>query len=73
MNIFGKRSDLPFFSRKNDRKKEKSLVSFTHELNIICSQTQLDDIAHEQAIIFRQLFTDHMMGFRPTKREKNLL
>ena len=30
------------FSRKSDRKKEKSVVSFTHEQNIICSQTQLD-------------------------------
>ena len=30
MNIFGKRSDLPF-SRKCDRKKEKSVDSFTHE------------------------------------------
>ena len=32
------------------------MVSFTHvdEQNIICSQTQLDDIAHEQIIIFRQ-------------------
>ena len=52
MNILGKRSDLPF-SRKSDRKKEKSTVSFTHEQNIICSQTQLDDIAHEQTIICR--------------------
>ena len=25
--------------------------SFTHEHNIICSETQLDDIAHEQTII----------------------
>ena len=29
MNILGKRSYLPF-SRKSDRKKEKSMVSFTH-------------------------------------------
>ena len=41
MNILGKRSDLPF-SRKSDRKKEKSTVSFTHVQNIICSQTQLN-------------------------------
>ena len=27
------------------------MVSFTHEQNIICSQTQVDDIAHEQTII----------------------
>ena len=50
MNILAKRSDLPF-SRKSDRKKEKSKVSFTHEQNIICSKTQLDGIAHEQTII----------------------
>ena len=38
MNIFGKGSDLPF-SRKSDREKEKSTVSFTHVQNIICGQT----------------------------------
>ena len=38
MNILGKRSDLPF-SRKSDRKKEKSMVSFTHVQKIICCQT----------------------------------
>ena len=36
---------------KTDRKKEKSMVSFMHEQSVICSQTQLDDIAHEQTII----------------------
>ena len=36
--IFGKWSDLPL-SRKSDHKKEKSVVSFTHEQNIICSET----------------------------------
>ena len=71
-NIFGKRSDLPF-SRKSDRKKEKSTVSFTHVQNIICSQTQLDGIAHEQTIICRQLFAGHVVGSWPVKREKNLL
>ena len=73
MNILGKQSDLPF-SRKSDRKKEKSTVSFTHEQNIICSQTQLDGIAHEQTIICRQLFAGHVVGSRPNmKRKKNLL
>ena len=52
MKIFGKRSDLPF-SHESDHKKEKSVVSFTHEKNIICNQTQLGDIAHEQTIICR--------------------
>ena len=60
MIIFGKRSDLPF-SRKSDRKKEKSMILFTHKQNIICSQTRLDDIAHEQTIICRQLFADHVV------------
>ena len=58
--IFGKRSDLPF-SRKTDRKKEKSMILFTHKQNIICSQTRLDDIAHEQTIICGQLFADHVV------------
>ena len=76
MNIFGKRSDLPF-SRKSDRKKNKSVVSFTHEQNIICSQTQsqtqFDDIVHEQTIICRQLFAGHVVGFRPMTWRKNSL
>ena len=72
MNILEKRGDLPF-SRKSDRKKEKSTVSFTHEQNIICSQTLLDGIAHEQTIICRQLLVGHVVGSRPMKRKKNLL
>ena len=72
MNILGKRSDLPF-SSKSVRKKEKSTVSFTQEQNIICSQTLLDGIAHEQTIICRQLFSGHVVGSRPMKRKKNLL
>ena len=72
MNILGKRSDLPF-SRKSDRKKEKSTVSFTHVQNIICSQTQLEGIAHEQTIICRQLYVGHVVSSRPMKRKKNLL
>ena len=47
------------------------MLSFTHEQNIICSQTQLDDIEHEQTIICRQLFASHVVGFWPIKRKKN--
>ena len=72
MNILRKRSDLPF-SRKSDSKKERSTVSFTHVQNIICSQTQLDGIAHEQTIICRQLFAGHVVGSWPMKRKKNFL
>ena len=50
--VSGKQDNLPF-SHKNDRKKEKTVVSFTHDQNIICSQTQLEDIAQEQTIICR--------------------
>ena len=49
-------------SRKNNRKKEKSVVSFTHEQNIICNQTQLGDIAHEKTIICKQLFAGNVVG-----------
>ena len=59
-------------SYKSDRKKEKSVVSFTHEQTIICSQIELADIAHEQTIICRQLFTGHLVDSRPMKRKKNL-
>ena len=48
------------------------MVSFTHEQNIICSQTKLNDIAHKQNIICRQLFAGHVVGSRPMKRKKNL-
>ena len=48
------------------------MVSFTHEQNIIHSQTKLDDIVHEQTIICRQLFAGHMVGSWPMKRKKNL-
>ena len=70
MYILRKQSNLPF-SRKSDRKKEKSTVSFTHVQNIICSQTQLDSIVHEQTIICKQLFTGHMVGSWPMKEIKS--
>ena len=38
------------------------MVSFTHEQNSICSQKQLNDIAHEHTIICRQLFAGHGRG-----------
>ena len=70
-NIFGKWNDLPL-PRKSDCKKEKSVVSFTHEQNSICSQKQLNDIAHEHTIICRQLFAGHVVGSQPMKRKKHL-
>ena len=75
MNIFGKRGDLFFFfSRKSDRiKKEGEKHSFIYAwAEYYFSQTQLDDIAHEQTIICRQLFAGHMVGSRPMKKKKNL-
>ena len=48
------------------------MVSFTHKQNIICSPTQMDDIAHEQTIICRQLFAGHVLGSLPMKRKKKL-
>ena len=43
-------------SRKSDHKEGESVVSFLHEQNIICSQTQLDDIAHERTTEKEQKF-----------------
>ena len=48
------------------------MVSFTHEQDIICSQTKLDDIAHQQTIILRQLLASHVEGCQPMKRKQNL-
>ena len=39
---------------------------------ISCCQTKLDDIAHEQAIICRQLYAGYVMNFQPMKMKKNL-
>ena len=61
MNILRKRTILPF-SRNSDHKKEKTAVSFTHLQNIICSQTQLDEIGHEQTVIGGQLFAGYVVG-----------
>ena len=59
------------FTRERSEGGE-SVVSFTHEQNIICSQTQLDDIAHEQTSICRQLFAGQVVGSRPMKRKEDL-
>ena len=47
------------------------MVSFRHEKKIICSQTKLDDIAHEQTITCRQLLAGHVVGFWPIKRKND--
>ena len=39
-----------------------------HEQNIIGSLTQLDNIAHKQAFIGRQLFAGNMVGSWPMKK-----
>ena len=43
------------------------MVSFMLEQNIICSQTQLDDIVHssEQMFISRQFFAGYVVGSWP--------
>ena len=40
--------------------------------NIICRQRKLDDIAHEQTIICRQLIAGHVIGSRLMRTKKNL-
>ena len=48
------------------------MASFTHEQNFICSQTQLNEIAHEQIIICGQLFAGHVVGSWLMKMKKTL-
>ena len=72
MNIFISEA-ICHFSSNSDCKKEKSVVIFMHEQNIICSQTQLDNIAHEQTIIRSQFFAGHMVDFQPIKGKKFFL
>ena len=43
-----------------------------HGFVYACNQTQLDDFAHEQTIICRQLFAGHLVGFQPMKKKNNL-
>ena len=37
------------------------MVSFTHDQNIIFSQTQFNDIVHEQTLICGHLFAGHVV------------
>ena len=48
------------------------MVLFTLEQNSICSQKQLNDIAHEHTIICRQLLAGHVVGSRPMQGKKHL-
>ena len=66
MNILGKWSHLPFFTQERWQKGEKRGFVYA------CNQTQLDDFAHEQSIICRQLFSGHMVGFWLVKKKNNL-
>ena len=47
--------------------------SFTHEHNIICSQTQLDDIAHEQTIIIYAVICTSLGGLSANEKEEQFV
>ena len=44
----------------------------SHKENIICRRRKLDDIAHEQTIICRQLIAGHVIVSRLMRRKKIL-
>ena len=46
------------------------MVSFTREQNITCSQTQLDDIAHEQTIILSAVICRSRGGLLANEKEE---
>ena len=50
---------------------QKRSLLFTYEQKIICSETQLDDIALEQTTC-RQVYAGHVVGSRAMKNKKNL-
>ena len=64
--------EAAIFTQERSQEGEKRAIIFTNEQNIICSQTWLDDIAHEKTIICRQLFAGQVVGSRPKKRKKHL-
>ena len=66
----GSKAICHFHVRAITRWRETRFHLCIHELNIICSQTKLDDIVHEQTIFGRQLFAGHVVGSRPMKRKK---
>ena len=68
-NCFIIRSPSLFF---NEYLREAKRSAIFHARVIAKHKTQLDDIAHEQNIICRQLFAGHVVDFRPMKRKKNL-
>ena len=47
------------------------VLSFDHHVCFLMN-TQLENTAHEQLIICRQLFAGHVVDCRPMKRKKNL-
>ena len=61
--------DLSFW-RNSDRKKEKGVVSFTNDPNIIFSQTHLDNIVHEQTIIWRAAICRSRGGLSANEKEE---
>ena len=50
--------------------KRSAIIYFTQERNVMCSQTQLDDIANEQTIICKQLFAGHEVEFSANEKEE---
>ena len=68
-NCFIIRSPSLFF---NEYLREAKWSAIFHARVIAKHKTQLDDTAHEQNIICRQLFAGHVVDFRLMKRKKNL-
>ena len=70
MNIFGKRTDLPFFHSRVIVRKRKAWFRLRVSRILLAAKTQLYDIAHQRTIICRHLLAGQVVGFRPMKRKK---
>ena len=64
-----KRSAIVTKERSQEGEKRVFIYAWA---GLICSQKQLNDIAHEHTIICRQLSAGHLVGSRPMKRKKHL-
>ena len=60
-----------FYARAITRRR-KEWFHLRMSRTLFTAKTQLDDIAHEQTIICRELFTGHVVGSRPMKRKNSL-
>ena len=72
MKITTKQASKACFKRHATAVLSCTLARAIHKENIICRKRKLEDVAHEQTIICRQLIAGHVIGSRLMRRKLNL-